>query len=243
MSGKSPVDVTTAPQQWAYAASIPIVLDRKPGSKRLIHLSARVLKGEVGLGILNRKSNIFEVEKNVYPAPKLVDIYIPIPAPDQADDLIIRNTSAAGAPSEISLGEAEILAPARLIEPYAKLAEIASANPQASIERAPVLSITTAPELWSYAAALPLHIPAGASGIVLKIRARVLAGEIGFGLLSADEKSLLVEQRYAKSGDSIDVVLPAPPGGRTGKLIIRNTAPGGARSSVIVEKIETWKLE
>jgi hypothetical protein len=88
-----------------------------------------------------------------------------------------------------------------------------------------------------------VHIPAGASGIVLKIRARVLAGEIGFGLLSADEKSLLVEQRYAKSGDSIDVVLPAPPGGRTGKLIIRNTAPGGARSSVIVEKIETWKLE
>jgi hypothetical protein len=179
----------------------------------------------------------------VFPAPKPADIYIPIPAPDQADDLIIRNTSALGAPSEILLGDSEILAPARLIEPYAKLAEIASANPQASIERTPVLSITTAPELWSYAAELPLHVPAGASGIVLKIRARVLAGEIGFGLLAADEKSFVVEQRYAKSGDSIDVVLPAPPGRRTGKLIIRNTAPGGARSGVIVEKIETWKLE
>src|SRR5580700_9520255 len=61
--GKSPVIVTTAPQQWTYAASIPIVLDRTPGSKRLIHVRGRVSVGQIGLGILSRKSNALQIEQ------------------------------------------------------------------------------------------------------------------------------------------------------------------------------------
>ena len=65
--GQAPVRIQTAPQQWTYAASIPILLDRTPQAKRLVHLRGRVLQGQIGIGILNRKTNTFQVEKFLNP--------------------------------------------------------------------------------------------------------------------------------------------------------------------------------
>jgi hypothetical protein len=240
--GKSPVIVTTAPQQWTYAASIPIVLDRTPGSKRLIHVRGRVSVGQIGLGILSRKSNALQIEQFADPTPDVTDFYIVIPAADQADDLIVRNVSATGTVSEITIINTEILAPARRVESCVRLEEASLANAKASIKLAGVLSVTTAPEQWAYAAAIPVHSPAEAKGIVLKIRARVVHGEIGFGLLSADEKSFVVEQRHEKSDSPIDVILPLPSAGGVSKVVIRNTA-NRAASTAIVEMMETWKLD
>lgn len=240
--GKSPVTVTAVPQQWAYAASFPIVLDRAPGSKRIIHIRGFVLKGAIGLGILSRKTNAFQVEKFVYPNLEVTDFYIPIPAPDQADDLIVRNVAATGTISEIAIINAEILAPAQRIEPRVRLEEASLANANASIKFEGGLSVTTAPEQWAYAASIPVHSPK-AKGIVLKLRARIVDGEIGFGLLSADEKSFVVEQRYGKSDSPIDVFLPFPSAGRISKVVIRNTAADHVASTVIVDTVETWKLD
>jgi hypothetical protein len=105
------------------------------------------------------------------------------------------------------------------------------------------LSVTTAPEQWAYAAAIPVHSPAERKGVVLKIRARVGRGEIGFGLLSADEKSFVVEQRYGPSENPIDLFLPLPSASGVSKLVIRNTAANRAASTAIVESVETWKLD
>jgi hypothetical protein len=241
--GKSPVTVTTAPQQWTYAASIPIVLDRTPGLKRLIHIRGRVSKGQIGLGILSRKNNAFQVEKFVDPTPDVTDFYIPISAADQADDLIVRNVSPTGTVSEITIINSEILAPAHRIPSCARLEEASVANTKAQIKLAGVLSVTTAPEQWAYAAAIPVHSPAERKGVVLKIRARVGRGEIGFGLLSADEKSFVVEQRYGPSENPIDLFLPLPSASGVSKLVIRNTAANRTASTAIVESVETWKLD
>jgi hypothetical protein len=45
----------------------------------------------------------------VYPADHLLDYYIPIPSPGSANDLIFRNTSAAGVASEILVENTEVL--------------------------------------------------------------------------------------------------------------------------------------
>jgi hypothetical protein len=45
----------------------------------------------------------------IYPADHSLDYYIPIPDPNSADDLIFRNTSATGAPSQILVETTEVL--------------------------------------------------------------------------------------------------------------------------------------
>src|SRR5262249_28290201 len=111
ITGPAPVRIQTAPQQWAYAASIPILLDRTPHSKRLVHIRGRVWKGQIGIGILNRKSNTLQVEKVLNPMSEAGDYYILIPMPEAADDLIFRNTAFSGVPSEMTVEATEILAP------------------------------------------------------------------------------------------------------------------------------------
>jgi hypothetical protein len=108
--GESRVVITTAPEQWAYAASIPIVPGSSPGWKLLIHVRGRVLKGQIGIGILNGRRNSFEREEFLSASATTRDFYIPIPDPAQASELIIRNSAATGTVSEIALDNVELLA-------------------------------------------------------------------------------------------------------------------------------------
>jgi len=182
ITGQSPVRIQTAPQQWAYAASIPIVLDRTPHAKRLVHIRGRVRQGQIGIGILNRKTNTFQVEKVLNPTPTAVDYYIPTPMPEAADDLIFRNTSFHGAPSEIIVDATEILAPAHRIEPWSHLTDIELAYDKASIER----------------------------GMLRKLWAQVTSGEIGGGILASDQKQFITEQRYGQTAEPTDIAPPVP---------------------------------
>jgi hypothetical protein len=116
IAGKSPVIVTTAPEQWAYAASIPIVLDRSPGAKRVIHFRGHVVTGQIGIGILDQKANSFQQEEFLSPTAADKDYYLPIPAPEKADKLIIRNTAPTGTVSVMSLTNTEVLAPAHRVD-------------------------------------------------------------------------------------------------------------------------------
>jgi hypothetical protein len=109
IEGHGPYLVKTPPQQWAYAASIPFQLGPDPKQKLLVHVRARVLEGTIGIGILNSKANVFQTEQMVYPADHPLDYYIPISSPNSANDLIFRNTSAAGVPSEIIVEKTEVL--------------------------------------------------------------------------------------------------------------------------------------
>jgi hypothetical protein len=240
IQGTSPIVVTTAPEQWSYAASIPIVMDRTPGSKRMIHIRSQVVAGQIGLGILNRNSGSFESEEIIGAEPGPHDRYIPIPSPDKADDLVLRNTSGRGE-SKIAVEETEILTRATPAEPITRLDDIGLACDKASIERGQGVTITTAPEQWAFAASAPIHPKM--HGLMLRIRARIIRGAIGFGVLVDGQKSFLVEQSYRSSRDPIEVFLPLPQPGVAGRLIIRSTAPSGTASSAVLEALDTWELD
>ncbi len=107
-----PVKVITADGQGAYAASIPIVVDRNFKSAYYVQVRCRVLKGQIGFGILDRKTQSFQKETMADPTPQMVDVYIAMADPGRADDLIIRNT-AGGVRSQVLIEDVAVLASAR----------------------------------------------------------------------------------------------------------------------------------
>jgi 2-polyprenyl-3-methyl-5-hydroxy-6-metoxy-1,4-benzoquinol methylase len=152
-------------------------------------------------------------------------------------------TFASGVPSEMTGDVTEILASAHRIEPWVHLTDIELANDQASIQPGTLITVTTAPQQWAYAAAIPLHPSGDSWGVVLKIRAQVTSGEIGFGILASDQKRFTTEQRSGQSAELADILLPLPPLAEGCSLILRNTAPNATVSQVILESIETLKLD
>src|SRR5262249_12790805 len=225
------------------AVAIPILLDRTPQTKRLVHIRGRVWQGQIGIGILHRKTNTFQAEKFLNPTPTAVDYYIPIPMPEAADDLIIRNTSSSGVPSEVMVELTESIAQADRIEPWVRLSDIELAYDKAAIERGTLITVTTAAEQWAYAAAIPLHPVGEAQGVMLKLRTLVTRGEIGVGILASDQKQFITERRYGPVAEPMDILLPMPSPAEGCRLIIRNTAPNARVSQVVLESIEMWKLD
>jgi hypothetical protein len=242
IQGKSPVVVTTSPARFSYAASIPIILDPAIGAKAWAHVRGRVVLGQIGIGILDRTKNTLQNEEVLSPSPSIRDFYINLGSNGQADALLIRNASREGA-SSMALEETEIVTRAHRIGSVTSLDEVELEYNNASIVRKPDLMITTAPEKWAYAASIPVHASVQARGIVLRVRAHILNGEVGFSLLSADRKSLQFEQSYSSSHEPIDVFLPVLPSDGHSRLLIRDTAPNGTRSCVVLDGIETWQLE
>ena len=152
-------------------------------------------------------------------------------------------TFASGGSSEMIVDVTGILASAHRIEPWAHLSDIQLAYDQASIQPGTVITVTTAPQQWAYAAAIPLHPSGDSWGVVLKLRAQVTSGEIGVGILASDQKRFLTEQRYRQTAEPVDILLPLPPLVEGCSLILRNTAPNTTVSQVVLESIETWKLD
>jgi hypothetical protein len=98
----SPLKVTTLDQRWAYAASFSIHMPPvRPDGRVFAVVRARVLNGQIGVGVLDQRTNAFLIERNVAPSPGMADIYLPVGSPDRAGALIIRNTAEGGTRSEI----------------------------------------------------------------------------------------------------------------------------------------------
>jgi hypothetical protein len=243
ISGRSPFLVTTGPELWSYAASIPIIVNHSLGSNAWLHVRGRVLKGRVGIGIVDRKTNLVQNEVFLSPTSDSRDIYINIPSNGQADDLMIRNVKA-DTRSEIAMEETEVLARAHPADPVARLEEIQLAYDKALMVRQPQVTITTAPQQWSFAAVVPIH-GSSVGGLVLKVRARVVQGKIGFGVLARDGQTVQSEHYYDQSQNPVEVFLPLEPPEELSKLklMIRNAAPNGTVSIAKLDAIETWRLE
>jgi hypothetical protein len=103
-----PVKVITAEGQGAFAASIPIVMDRTVKSAYYVQVRCRVLKGQIGFGILDRKTGSFQKETMADPTPRMADVYIAMTDPERADDLVIRNT-AGGVRSQVLIEDVAVL--------------------------------------------------------------------------------------------------------------------------------------
>jgi hypothetical protein len=121
------------------------------------------------------------------------------------------------------------------------LATVTAAS-EASIESGDVLTIRTGAPRWLYAAEAPLPIASGqnAETMSVLIEYEVLAGEVGFGILSPD-KSRFIVHRLSEAGPSRTITLTPTSFRATGSQslwLIVNNASGGGPSVVRIRSIK-----
>ena len=104
-----PMKLITPPERWAYVVSIPVKMPANLAGRAFVLLHGRVVNGQVGAGVLDDRNNDFQFEKNVPASSAPVDIYIPVPSPDHAEQLIIRNTAEGGVRSQMLLDDVALV--------------------------------------------------------------------------------------------------------------------------------------
>jgi hypothetical protein len=101
-----PTRIATLPQQWANAAAFPLRIPSGAHGDLFVLIRARVLNGQVGVGVLDRDAG-----------PETVDIYLPVPLPETAASLMIRNTAKGAVASRIDVQDvAVVAAPAKPVQ-------------------------------------------------------------------------------------------------------------------------------
>ena len=243
----APVQVVTGGQQWSYAASIP--LDSSAGLSRpcYLYLRARVVKGAIGLGVLDRETHAPQLEKAVGPSAEMADIYVPVLFPDRAGGLLIRNIAENGVRSAITIEDTALLA---FLKPLPR--ELLKTIPLDRVrledrtvrreQNSEGLIVTTPPGQGAYAARVPLGLDAVAREKTrLHVWLRVLEGTISAGVLTPDGKSFLLERPVWPGPRPVELILPLPSPPVAGDLIIRNGAQGNIVSKAILERIELRK--
>jgi hypothetical protein len=109
-----PTKITMVPLQWSSGATFPLHLPSGPHGDLFILIRARVLNGQVGVGVLDRELKGYQVEKFVDAGPEMTDIYLPVPLPETASSVLVRNTAKGAVPSQIVIEDvALVTAPAR----------------------------------------------------------------------------------------------------------------------------------
>jgi hypothetical protein len=109
-----PTKITMLPQQWSDGAAIPLHIPSAPHGDLFVLVRARVLNGQVGVGVLDRELKGYQVEKFVDAGPAVADIYLPVPLPETASSVMVRNTAKGAVVSQIAIEDvALVAAPAR----------------------------------------------------------------------------------------------------------------------------------
>ena len=109
-----PTKITMVPLQWSNGASIPLHIPAGPHGDLFVRMRARVLKGQVGVGVLDRELKGYQVEQFVDAGPEAMDIYLPVPLPETATSVLVRNTAKGAVASQIVVEDvALVAAPAR----------------------------------------------------------------------------------------------------------------------------------
>lgn len=100
--------VTTLSGVGAYAASVALGLDRNQSTKFAVHVKLKVLRGKIGVGILNSEQDAFLLEVPAWPAPWVSDVVLQLPSPPVVGDLIIRNLMINKSTSSVLVSKIEI---------------------------------------------------------------------------------------------------------------------------------------
>jgi len=101
------------------------------------------------------------------------------------------------------------------------------------------LLVTTLPGFGAFAARLKLGLNASAgSGLEVHVRARVLQGKIGIGILDPTSRTFIVQQPMWAFAQPAEVILPLPSPPMTGDLIVTNQAINNFVSTAVIERIE-----
>jgi len=105
-----PLKITTPPGQFNFAAFFWIRMPHVPNGRVYAHVRARLLKGRISVAVLDQKNGAPLVDRSIAPSLEMADIYLPVPIPENADALIVRNAAPGGTRSEILIDDMELLA-------------------------------------------------------------------------------------------------------------------------------------
>ena len=109
-----PTKITLAPIQWSNGAAFPLHIPSGMSGELFVLIRAHVLNGQVGIGILDRHLKNSQIEKFIDAAPEMTDIYLPLPVPEVASTVMVRNTAKGAVASQIVIEDVSLVAaPAR----------------------------------------------------------------------------------------------------------------------------------
>jgi hypothetical protein len=137
------------------------------------------------------------------------------------------------------------------VVPIARAIDVAALSVQpgwkaiATAEDVGSVLVTTPEEPWAYAAAVPVdvdRVPAGHTRGVVRVRATVRAGRVGFGIPSRQgafitEEYLALHRHEHLQECFLEFDLAADP---AALLIVRNASPSIGRSQVVVHSLDLF---
>jgi hypothetical protein len=112
IEGAGPVRVLTGPEQWSFAAFLPIDFSALPEGKTWVAVKAEITAGTVGFGIYDRDGGGYLSRKFVgAKEARNGDVLLRLEEHDSADGLMIENGAPGGSPSEVTIEQVRILVP------------------------------------------------------------------------------------------------------------------------------------
>jgi hypothetical protein len=275
LQNKQGLHITTPARQYAYAAYTPLPFASTDRDKVWIRISAKVLSGQVGFGVLNGSEKAFYTRTTLGQSSADSTVMLEVDHPEDARKLIIENDTPGGKKADVLIADISLLArpdsviwrrltaePPRAEAPHdvaattdsgkdviktqglkevsgiLKLSAVLSTTPQTTLQSGGGLHITTPALQWAYAAYAPLPFSSMDRDTVwIRISAKVLSGEVGFGILSASEKAFYTRTTVGQSSGYSIQMLEVDHPEDAGKLIIENDTPGGKRADVLISEI------
>ncbi len=244
--------IVTLPAQWAYAAAQPLPFDSGDSGEVWVRVSAKVLHGTAGFGVLTRDESKFAVRTSVAPSSSFHDVVLMLAHPEDSSKLIIENDTPGGQNAEVLIAKISLFARARSrfferlesrvlreVAGFLRAADISPTSTATLIEKGDAVDIVTPAGQWSYAAFLPLKLsPVQKSGKVwIRISARVVHGTAGFGILSSGGKHFYNRASLERSSANRDLTLEVGHPEDSEKLIVENDSPSGEKAEVIVTRV------
>jgi len=105
-----PVRITTAAQEWSYAAYEELPFTAVDRDKARLRMSVKVFRGKVALGVLDTSEKVFLTRATVGPSDAFQDITLEVEHPEDSRKLIIQNETPAGQKAEVIVSRIELLA-------------------------------------------------------------------------------------------------------------------------------------
>jgi hypothetical protein len=103
---KFPIDVTTPAQPWAFGKILPVGPADLTGPLWIV-IHARVVKGPVGIGVLDRAGRDFLYRTSVTASPQRVKISLPVGLLAHAGDIVIQSW-ARGSSAQLQIDDVEV---------------------------------------------------------------------------------------------------------------------------------------
>lgn len=102
--------ISTPPRVGSFAASVPLVIPTGGGSTGWLSVQLKVLKGTVGVGVLDTKRKVYQSRKYVEASADFATVYLPVASFEHADALIVEG-GANGVASEALVKDVRVLVP------------------------------------------------------------------------------------------------------------------------------------